>query len=157
MNKGILYNIDNDKIFYNSKMAKEMNVSCDFLTHNLMCVLPDNTMDILLKVRMKSGEHTFREDVYMRTLKYRRWNNELRPFHSLKRRVADIFRKRNSFSDDSRATSTQTIVNEAPEQDKGQNKDSETDSERSERESIHSNWSDLMPIEENKPTKVILK
>ena len=70
--------------------------------------------------------------------------------------MANIFQKRNSFSDDSRATSTQTIVNEAPEQDKGQNKNSETDSERSERESIHSNWSDLMPIEENKPTKDVL-
>ena len=78
-------------------MAKEMNVSCDFEEHQLNCMLPANTMDVLLKVRMKSGEHTFREDVYTRTLKYRRWNNELRPFHSLKRRVADIFRKRNSF------------------------------------------------------------
>ena len=146
----------NNKIFYNSKMAKEMNVSCDFLTNNLTCVLPDNTMDVLLKVRTKSGEHTFREDVYMRTLKYRRWNNELRPFHSLKRRVADIFQKRNLFSDNSRTTSTQTIINEALEQDKGQNRHSETDSKRSERESVHSNWSNLMPTEENKPTKVVL-
>ena len=68
-------------------MAKEMSVSCDFLAHNLNCILPENVMDILLKVRTKSGEHTFREDVYTRTLKYRRWNNELRPFRSLKKRV----------------------------------------------------------------------
>ena len=53
-------------------MAKEMNVSCDFMEHKLNCMLPDNTMDVLLKVLMRSGEHTFREDVYMRTLKYRR-------------------------------------------------------------------------------------
>ena len=97
-------------------MAKEMNVSCDLLEHKLHCVLPENMMDVLLKVRTKAGEHTFREDVYTRTLKYRRWNNELRPFHSLKRRVADIFQKRNSFSDSSRATSTQTIVNNLSEQ-----------------------------------------
>ena len=83
-------------------MAKEMNVTCDFVEHQLNCVFPTNTMNVLLKVRMKTGEHTFREDVYMRTLKYRGWNNELRPFHSLKRRVANIFRKRNSFSDGSR-------------------------------------------------------
>ena len=57
----------------------------------LTCVLPENTMDVLLKVRTKSGEHMFREDIYTRTLKYRRWNNELRPFCSLKRRVANIF------------------------------------------------------------------
>ena len=136
-------------------MAKEMNVSCDFVEHQLNCMLPANTMDVLLKVRMKSGEHTFREDVYTRTLKYRRWNNELRPFRSLKRRVADIFRKRNSFSDSSRGTSTQMIVNNLSEQCKAETreKDSETDSDR---ESIHSNWSDLIPIKVNKPAKVMI-
>ena len=68
-------------------------------------------MDVVLKVRTKVGEHTFREDVYTHTLKYCRWNNQLKPFRSLKRRVTNIFRKRNSFSDDSRGTSTQSIVN----------------------------------------------
>ena len=136
-------------------MAKEMNVSCDFVEHQLNCMLPANTMDVLLKVRMKSGEHTFREDVYTRTLKYRRWNNELRPFRSLKRRVADIFRKRNSFSDSSRGTSTQMIVNNLSEQCKAETreKDSETDSDR---ESVHSNWSDLIPIKVNKPAEVMI-
>ena len=111
-------------------------------------------MDVLLKVRTKSGEHTFREDVYTRTLKYRRWNNKLRPFRSLKRRVADIFLKRNSFSDSSRGTATQTIVNNLSEQCKAETrvKDSEMDSDR---ESVHSNWSDLMPMEVNKPAEVM--
>ena len=135
-------------------MAKEMNVTCDFLEHQLNCVLPANTMDVLLKVRMKTGEHTFREDVYTRTLKYRRWNNELRPFRSLKRRVANIFRKRNSFSDGSRTTSTQTIVNNLTEQCKVEvrEKDSETDSDVG---SVHSNWSDIVPINVNNSTEVV--
>ena len=126
-------------------MAKEMSVTCNFLEHNLTCVLPENTMDVLLIVRMRSGEHTFREYVYTRTLKYRRWNNELRPFHSLKKRVAWMFHKRNSYSDSSRGTSTQTIINDVPEQCKAEvmEKDSETDSDR---ESIYSNWSELIPI-----------
>ena len=47
-------------------------------------------------------------------------------------------------------------MNEAPEQDKVVNKDNETDSERSKRESIHSNWSDFMPTEENKLSKVVV-
>ena len=72
------------KHLYYCKMAKEMNISCDFVEHQQNCVLPANTLDVLLKIRTKSGEHTFREDVYMRTMKYQRWNNELRPFHSLK-------------------------------------------------------------------------
>ena len=125
-------------------MAKEMNVKCNFMENNLTCVLPEHTMDVLLKVRTRSGEHTFWEDVYTRTLKYRRWNNELRPFHSLKKRVANMFRKRNSFSDSSIGTSTQTIVNNI-EQCKAEvmNNDSETDSNRN---SVHSNGSELIPI-----------
>ena len=99
------------------------------------------------------GEHTFREDIYTRTLKYRRWNNELRPFNSLKKRVAQMFHKRNSYPDSSRGTSTQTIVNYVPEQCKAEarEKDSKTVSDR---ESIHSNWSELIPInnEINKPS-----
>ena len=111
-------------------MAKEMSVMCDFIQHNLQCVLPENTMDILLKVCTRSGEHTFREDVYTRTLKYRKWNNELRPFHSLKKRVVQMFWKGNWYSDSSKATSTQTIMNEVPEQCKTEEKDGEMDSER---------------------------
>ena len=126
-------------------MAKEMSVACDFIWHNLQCVLPENTMDVLLKVHTRSGEHTFREDIYTRTLKYRKWNNELRLFCSLKKRVAQMFHKRNSYSESSRGTSTQTIVNNIPEQCKAEvmEKDSETDNNR---ESIHSNWSKLIPI-----------
>ena len=137
---------------YYSKMAKEMNVTCNFIQHNLNCTLPENTMDVLLKVCTRSEEHTFREDVYTRTLKYRRWNNELSPFRSLKKRVARMFWKRNSFSDNSRGTSTQMIVNEVPEQCKTEEKDSEMDSER---ESIHSNWSELAPVEINKPDEAL--
>ena len=125
---------------------------CDFIQHNLTCTLPENTMDVLLKVCTRSGEHTFREDVYMRTLKYRRWNNELRPFRSLKKRVARMFQKRNSFSDASKTTSTQTIVNMVSEQCKMEERDSETDSDK---ESIHSNWSELVPIETSKPDEVL--
>ena len=76
-----------------NKMAKEMNVTCNFLMNQLVCELLEHTMDVLLKVRTKTEEHTFREDVYTHTLKYRRWNNKLRPFRWLKRRVANIFCK----------------------------------------------------------------
>ena len=106
-------------------MAKEMDVS-------LVCMLPDPMMDVLLKVQTKTGEHTFWEDVYTQSLKYRRWNNQLRPFRSLKKRVANIFRKRASYSDDSRGTSSQSLIN-----------DIERDSEKS----VNSDWSDLILID----------
>ena len=61
-----------------------------------------------------------------------------------------MFWKRNSFSDSSRATSTQTVVN--TEKCKMEEKDSETDSDK---ESIHSNWSKLFPIEPSKPDEAL--
>ena len=61
-------------------MAKEMNVHCDFLANWLTCELPEHMMDVMLKVRMRTREHTFREDMYAQTLKFRRWNNKLGPF-----------------------------------------------------------------------------
>ena len=129
-------------------MAKEMNVHCNFLENNLTCVLPEHTMDMLLKVQTRSGELMFWEDIYTRTLKYRRWNNKLQPFCSLKKRVASMFPKRNSFLDSNRGTSTQTIVNNVnntTEECKTEviDNDSETDSDRN---SMHSNWRKLMPI-----------
>ena len=63
-----------------------------------------------------------------------------------------MFWKRNSYSDSSRGTSTRMIVNEVPEQCKTEEKDSKTDSER---ESIHSNWSELVPVEINKPDEAL--
>ena len=123
-----------------------MNIHCDFLKNSLTCVLPEHTMDVMLKVRTRSGKHMFREDVYTRTLKYRRWNNELRPFHSWKKRVANMFQKRNSLSDSSRGTSTQTIVNNMnnnAEENKAEVTDNDSDRD-SDRDSIHLNWSKLM-------------
>ena len=55
-----------------------------------------------------------------------------------------MFRKRNSLSDSSRGTSTQTVVNNIGQcKVETRDKDSETDSDR---DSIHSNWSELIPI-----------
>ena len=119
---------------------------CDFLTSSLTCTLSEYTMDMMLKVRMRLGKHTFREDVYRRTLKYRRWNNELRPFQSLKRRVANMFWKRNSLSDDSRGTSTQTIMNNIENNDE-ENRSVATDND-SDKAIMHSNWSKLIAVNE---------
>ena len=83
-----------------------MNITFDFIEKQLVCKLPEQTMDVLLKIRTKTREHTFQEDMYMHTIKYCRWNNQLRPFMSLKKRVANIFCKRNSMSDDTRRTSS---------------------------------------------------
>ena len=118
-----------------------MKVSCDFLTNRLTCELPEHTMDVVLKVRTRTGEHTFREDVYTCMLKYRRWNNELRPFQSLKQRVANMFQKWNSLSGNSKGTSTQTVVNNV------ESEDERSVSITNERNSIHSNWHELLSVD----------
>ena len=133
-------------------MAKEMNVTCDFIEKWLVCELPEQTMDVLLKIRTKTGEHTFREDMYTHTLMCCRWKNQLKPFRSLKRRVANIFRKRNSLSDESRGISMQSIVNhmEREEEERsliGGNK----------RNSVHSGWSDLISIDKEVEYRKIYK
>ena len=75
-------------------MAKEIDVSCNFVRKQLVCKLPNQTMDVVLKVRMKTGEHTFWKDVYARTLNNYMWSDPNKPFLSLKKRIADIFRKK---------------------------------------------------------------
>ena len=119
-------------------MAKEIKVDCDFIEKSLICELPPQTLDVLLRIRTRSGEHTFREDVYTRSLKYRRWNNQMRPFRSLKKRVANIFRRRRSTSNDSWGDSTQTIINWEEE-----------DEVQSETNSSMSDWSDNLLVNSN--------
>ena len=97
-------------------MAKEMNVSSDFFgkPFNLWVTRTHNGCDA--EGMDKNGKtYIQRRYIYMHTLKYRRWNNELTPFQSLKRRVTNIFQKQNSLSDNSRGTSTQTIINNVAE------------------------------------------
>ena len=68
--------------------------------------------------------------------------------------MANIFCKRNSFSGGSRTTSTQTIVNNLTEQCKVKvrEKESETDIDAG---SVHSNWSDIVPVNVNNSTEII--
>ena len=124
------------------KMAKEREVTCDFVRKELTCTLPNQMMDMVLKVRTKMGEHTFREDVYTRSLKYRRSNYQPRPFGLLKKKVANIFRKRASFSDNSRNTSIQSIINCM-----GRGSEEMSVESDNKRNSIHSDWSDLILID----------
>ena len=56
-----------------------------------------------------------------------------------------MFCKRNSFSDSSRGTSTQTIVNNTTEECETEVMDNDTETD-SDRNSVHSNWSKLIPI-----------
>ena len=55
--------------------------------------------------------------------------------------MANIFRKQNSHSDDSKGTSTQTIINNV------ENEEEKSVSTNSKRDSVHSNWSELLSVD----------
>ena len=55
--------------------------------------------------------------------------------------MANIFQKQNLFSDNSKGTSTQTIVNNVESKDEG------SVPTNSKRNIIHSNWSDLLSVD----------
>ena len=67
-----------------------------------------------------------------------------------------MFCKRNSFSDSSRGTSFQIIVNNTTKECKTEvmNNDSETDSDRS---SVHSNWSKLIHKDASMTNNEVIK
>ena len=49
-------------------MAKEINVSCDFLMNQLTCELPEHTMDVVFKGENKNrGAYIWRRCVHMHT------------------------------------------------------------------------------------------
>ena len=56
--------------------------------------------------------------------------------------MANIFQKQNSLSDNSKGTSTQTIIHNVESEDEG------SVPTTSKRNSIHSNWSDFLPVDE---------
>ena len=86
------------KIFIFVKMSKELVMSCDFPTKQLLCELPTNTMDVVLKICMRLGEHTFWEDLNSRMMKYQRWCDTTKSFRGLKRSIASMYRKSDSES-----------------------------------------------------------
>ena len=49
-------------------MAKEMNVTCDFIQHNLTCTLPENTMDVCFSKYMQDQESTHLERMSIQEL-----------------------------------------------------------------------------------------
>ena len=65
--------------------------------------------------------------------------------------MANIFRKRNSLSDDSRGTSSQTIVNHMD------SKEERSVINSDKRNSVHSDWSDLISVDEEADFRKVYK
>ena len=54
-------------------MARLLNATYNLSTRYLICNIPDNTMEVVGKIKMTFGKHTMVEDWERRTVKYRPW------------------------------------------------------------------------------------
>ena len=54
-------------------MTRQFNASCNFNTRYLICDIPDNTMELVGKIKTMFGKHILAEDRERRFVKYRPW------------------------------------------------------------------------------------
>ena len=54
-------------------MARQLNASCNFKTSYLICDIPGNMMEVVVKMKMTFGKHTLVKDRERRTVMYRPW------------------------------------------------------------------------------------
>ena len=64
-------------------MACILRPECNFLTGYFRCLLPLETVDVEVKVKMMRGIHTFRRDRTSQIIKCNPWSTKLHPYHSL--------------------------------------------------------------------------
>ena len=62
-------------------MERQLNTSCNFNTGYIICDIPDNTMEVVVKIKTMFGKHTLIEDRERRTVKYRQWEKDSQPLH----------------------------------------------------------------------------
>ena len=60
-------------LFFRMEMNKALNMSCNFNGY-LVCQIPDNTVEVELKIKTTRGKYTLLKDAYTRTEKYYPWD-----------------------------------------------------------------------------------
>ena len=66
-------------------MACKLLMQCDLIFGFLKCALPDDTIDVDLKVCTPKGMHAFRKDYKMQMTKFSLWGTEVQSYPSLKK------------------------------------------------------------------------
>ena len=75
---------------YTSGMACELSMQCDLVFRFLKCVLPEDTIDVDLKVCTLKGIHTFRKDYKSQMTKCSPWRTKVQPYTSLKKKMVEF-------------------------------------------------------------------
>ena len=68
------------------EMKKALNASCDFRGY-LVCQMPDNVVQVELKIKATIGKYTLIKDIYTRTERYHPWDRADRRFHKRRKRT----------------------------------------------------------------------
>ena len=73
-------------------MARQLNVTCNFNTRYLIRDIPENTVEIVVKIKTTFSKHTLMEDQERSTVKYRPWRRQNQPKIRMdtKKRVAPL-------------------------------------------------------------------
>ena len=77
-------------------MARQLKATCNVSSGYLICNIPNNTMEVVVKVKTTYGKHTLVENRERRMVKYRPWGKCSQPNISMEmaKRVAPLrFRK----------------------------------------------------------------
>ena len=98
-------------------MARQKNPICDFVLGYLRCELPEDTVDVQVRIRTFRGTHTLKEDREYHILKLRPWEVRSNPSKSLK---LDLYRymKRRETIAAAAATTVAPIFKKGQEEEK---------------------------------------
>ena len=59
--------------------ARQISTVCSFVLRYIRCDLPEDTVDVMVKVRTMWGTHMLKEDRDNYTLRFRPWSRRTRP------------------------------------------------------------------------------
>ena len=65
-------------------------MQCGLVYGFFKCALPEDTIDVPLKVHTLKGIHTFRKDYKLQTAKCSPWGTEVQPYQSLKKKIVEF-------------------------------------------------------------------
>ena len=74
-------------------MARQINTACNFLMSYVKCELPEDTVDVMVKVGTLWGTHTLKEDWENHSLKFRPWGAKTKPFEALEVRLFHFLKR----------------------------------------------------------------
>ena len=75
-------------------MVCKLLIWCDLIFGVLNCTLPEDTIDVDLKVHMLREIHTFRKDSSMQIIKCNPWGMKVQPYPSLKKKMVKFMKCR---------------------------------------------------------------